>query len=191
MTAEATGRLASLLRFGLYAHSAALDLALDASPGTALLEAADGIETQSSFVVANDGSMRNYDLTYVMGLLRTDPELRSARDRSWCVSALILLGDRLAEEGYFDRAPVLEMVRHLRNGIAHGNRFTILKPAELRDWPAHTRDAACQGGRPFQVTPELVGTPVLFEYMGKGDVLDLLISVSTHLTSLKRSDNGT
>jgi hypothetical protein len=188
VTAEATGRLASLLRFGLYAHAAALDLARDPVATSALLEVTDRMEPPSGFVVANDGSMRNYDLAHVIGLLQSDPELRSEMDRSWCVSSLILLGDRLAVEGYFDRAPILEMVRHLRNGIAHGNRFTIRNAVELQAWPAHTRDAACQGSRHFEVTPELDGTPVLFDYMGVGDVLDLLISASTHLTSLQRAE---
>jgi hypothetical protein len=92
----------------------------------------------------------------------------------------------LAAEGYYDRAPVLEMVRHLRNGIAHGNRFSLRNPTELNAWPAHTRDAACRSSGPFEITPDLDGSAVLFDFMGLGDVLDLLISVSTHLGDLDR-----
>ena len=116
----------------------------------------------------------------------TEPALRDEMDRAWCVSSLVLLGDRLLAEGYYDRAPVLEMVRHLRNGIAHGNRFTIRKPDELRRQPAHTSGASCQSGLTFEVTPELDGTPVLFDFMAVGDVLDLLVSVGTHLLALHR-----
>ena len=105
-------------------------------------------------------------------------------DRAWCVSSLVLLGDRLLAEGYYDRAPVLEMVRHLRNGIAHGNRFTLRNPDELKKWPAHTRGAACHYSEPFEVTPDLDGTEVLFDFMGPGDILDLLISVASHLKRL-------
>jgi hypothetical protein len=36
------------------------------------------------------------------------------------------------------------------------------------------------------VTPDLDGTPVLFDFMAVGDVLDLLVSVGTHLQSLHR-----
>ncbi len=111
-------------------------------------------------------------------------------DRAWCVSSLILLGDRLAAEGYFDRAPVLEMVRHLRNGIAHGNRFTLRNPNELRAWPAHMRDASCQSAEPLEITPGLDGSVVLFDFMAPGDVLDLLISVGTHLLSLHGSETA-
>jgi hypothetical protein len=186
VTAEATGQLAYRLRFGLYAHAAALDLARVSDVMSAARESAQGGEPSSSVVVTKDGSVRPYDLTYVMGLLQSDAELRDELDRAWCVSSLILLGDRLAAEDYFDRAPVLEMVRHLRNGIAHGNRFTIRKPDELRRRPANTRDASCHSGLTFEVTPDLDGTPVLFDFMAVGDVLDLLVSVGTHLLSLHR-----
>jgi hypothetical protein len=91
----------------------------------------------------------------------------------------------LAAEDYFDRAPVLEMVRHLRNGIAHGNEFTLRNPKELALWPAHTREASCQAANPFEITAELDGHAVLFDFMAPGDVLDLLISVGTYLTSLE------
>jgi hypothetical protein len=104
-------------------------------------------------------------------------------DRAWLGSALIVLGDRLAAEGYFDRAPILETVRHLRNGIGHGNRFELRNPSELARWPAHTRDAASSSptGTAFEIRSDLDGTPVLFDFMGPGDVVDLLISVGTHL----------
>ena len=79
------------------------------------------------------------------------------------------------------------MVRHLRNGTAHGNRFTLRNPDELKKWPAHTRGAACSYSEPFEVTPDLDGTEVLFDFMGPGDVLDLLISVSTYLSEYNGS----
>jgi hypothetical protein len=75
------------------------------------------------------------------------------------------------------------MVRHLRNGVAHGNRFTLRNPKELRRWPAHTRDASCQTTETFEITQGLDGKPVLFDFMAAGDVLDLLVSVSTYLLS--------
>jgi hypothetical protein len=77
------------------------------------------------------------------------------------------------------------MVRHLRNGVAHGNRFTLRKPEELARWPAHTRDASCQTTTPFETTLQLDGQPVLFDFVATGDVLDILISVGTHLRELR------
>lgn len=104
-------------------------------------------------------------------------------DRAWLGSALIVLGDRLAAESYFDRAPILEMVRHLRNGVGHGNRFEIRNPSELAVWPAHTLGAACASpnGSTFEITPDLHGSRVLFDFMGPGDVIDLFASVGTRL----------
>ena len=161
-------------------------LARDSGTSRDLLLSAAATEHRG-FVTAEDGSTRPYDLAYLMEFLRSDPELRLEMDRAWCVSSLILLADRLAEDNYFDRAPVLEMMRHLRSGVAHGNRFTIRKPSELKTWPAHTRDAAIQSGQPFEITPDLAGTPILFDYMGVGDVLDVLISVGTHLLDLHQA----
>lgn len=132
---------------------------VDPAVMNAALEAAAGAEPPSGVVVTKDGTARRYDLTYVMKLVQSDHDLRTELDQAWCVSSLIMLGDRLAAESYFDRAPVLEMVRHLRNGVAHGNRFTIREPAQLHRWPAHTRDAACRSGLTFEVTRELDGLP--------------------------------
>jgi hypothetical protein len=61
--------------------------------------------------------------------------------RVWLAGSLLAVGDALARNGYFDHAPELELVRHLRNGIAHGNRFRIDHPDELKKYPAHNRDA--------------------------------------------------
>ncbi|GAB4064968.1 hypothetical protein GCM10028777_13060 [Angustibacter speluncae] len=180
MSADSTGRYASLLRFGLYAHAAAVELGRDPRV-LSLARLKDEAGRPLGTVTCQDGSSRPFDLQYALELVTTEPTLRGEMDRAWCVSSLVLLGDRLAAEGYYDRAPVLEMVRHLRNGIAHGNRFTLRNPSELERWPAHTRDAACQSSDTFEVTPALDGTQVLFGFMRPGDVLDLLISVSTHL----------
>lgn len=43
--------------------------------------------------------------------------------RASITGALVTVGDALASHRYFDRGPDLELLRHLRNGLAHGNRF--------------------------------------------------------------------
>lgn len=182
--AKEVGELAYLLRFGLYAHAAAVEIARDPRAlGVAPTPAANG-EPPYGVVLCKDGTPRGFDLRYVVDLMRSDQGLRDEMDRAWCVSSLILLGDQLAAANYFDRAPVLEIVRHLRNGIAHGNRFTLRNPSELSAWPASMRDAAHQSGNAFDITPDLDGSRVLFDFVGPGDVLDVLISVGTHLLSL-------
>lgn len=73
------------------------------------------------------------------------------------------------------------MVRHLRNAAVHGNRFEIRDADLLRKWPAHNRGAGWRGPTTFEITPELHGKPLLFEYMATGDLVDVFGSVQTHL----------
>lgn len=178
------GELASQLRYGLYAHAAILQIARD--PRATKLAPAESFpgESPSSAVTCKDGSTRPFYWHYALEQAETDSTLRELLDRAWCISSLILLGDRLAEDDYFDRAPILEMVRHLRNGIAHGNRFTILNASELAKWPAHNRNASCSSTEPLEINAELNGKQILFDFMAPGDVLDLLISVWAHLRGL-------
>lgn len=182
---EEVGELAYRLRYGLYAHTATQQIARELRTA-ALAPMAGPIPDQVSREVAcKDGSTRPFLWGYALEQVDSDPTLQQLMDQAWCISSLIILGDRLAGEEYFDRAPVLEMVRHLRNGVAHGNRFTLRSRAELERWPAHTRDAACRLGEPFEITMGLDGRPVLFDFMAAGDVLDLLISVGTYLLRAK------
>jgi hypothetical protein len=106
--------------------------------------------------------------------------------RIWLTGSLLRIGDALKANRYFDHAPVLELVRHLRNGVAHGNSFDIRYPDELTTYPAHNRDAAFHTDTIFEITPPLNGATVLFEFMDAGDVLDLLSSVASHLDELVR-----
>jgi hypothetical protein len=39
-------------------------------------------------------------------------------DRVWLVGSLLAIGDALMRHCYFDHAPELELLRHLRNGVA-------------------------------------------------------------------------
>jgi len=89
-------------------------------------------------------------------------------------AALVRLGDALSRHDYFDHAPILEFVRHLRNGVSHGNRF-LIRPGEPRR-PAHFRDLA--------ITPALNGSPVLFDFLETGDCIDVLDAVEAHLRAL-------
>jgi hypothetical protein len=105
--------------------------------------------------------------------------------RAWATSSIVLLGEALKAHRYFDHAPILEMVYHLRNGLAHGNKFNINDRGkrQLAKHPAHTRDAAVKGDlkTTYEITPTLEG-PVLFDYMGAGDIVDVLQSVEIYLT---------
>jgi hypothetical protein len=109
--------------------------------------------------------------------------IREEFPRIWLTGSLLAVGDALKENGYFDRSPELELVRHLRNGVAHGNRFDIRYPDELTKYPAHNR--AGYRHSIFEITPALDGQPVLFDFMEAGDVLDLLFSVAQHLDDIR------
>ena len=144
-------------------------------------------EDPSGEIKRNDGSFHTLNLRFYLDLLRTDPELQRELLRAWARGALLTLGDELGRFDYFDHAPVLEMVYHLRNGVAHGNRFNITFAGRKRSatYPAHNRDASSKSpaGVTYEITPSLVG-PVLFDFMGPADVIDLLQSVEIHLSRL-------
>jgi hypothetical protein len=116
--------------------------------------------------------------------------IREQFPRIWLTGALLAVGDALKESGYFDRAPELELVRYLRNGVAHGNRFEIRYPDQLTKYPAHNRDAAFRTNTIFEITPALDDQPVLFDFMEAGDVLDLLHSVALHLDRIGRGESS-
>jgi hypothetical protein len=105
----------------------------------------------------------------------------------WLAGTLITLGDSLAVHRYFDRAPELELVRHLCNAVAHGSRFHFRR-GEPR-FPAHNRLGwVRESDSDFEVTEQLRGTTVLFEFMDAGDVLDVLRSVGVYLIRMGNGD---
>lgn len=51
----------------------------------------------------------------------------------------------------------------------------------LRNYPANNKKARVKGAD-FEISENLQGTPVLFDFMGPADILDLLQSIEVHLT---------
>lgn len=132
-----------------------------------------------------DGTAHTLNLRYYLDLFREDHGLQAELLRSWAMGAMLTLGDELLANGYFDRVPLLELVYHLRNGVAHGNRFNITDRGRerLAAYPAHNRDAVVRSptGITYEITPSLSG-PVLFDFMAPADVIDLLQAVELHLS---------
>ena len=56
---------------------------------------------------------------------------------SYFMTILLFVGDKLRLNDYFDKTPELEFLRHLRNGVSHGNTF------RLRDYGEPRRPAIC------------------------------------------------
>lgn len=125
-----------------------------------------------------------FDFRFYLALARDNPVMADDLERIWMAGALLTLGDALTDQKYFGRkVPELELVRHLRNGIAHGNRFDIRYPGELKDYPAHNKLAWHKGPnkQEFEISPALNDQPVLFDFMSAGDILDLFYSVEVYL----------
>ena len=120
-----------------------------------------------------------------------NPEIVEELPRVWLKGALLTVGDALnaLHPDYLNKAPIFEMIYHLRNGVAHGNVFHFKASGlkRLRKHPAHNRKAGVKSGASseFEIVPGLQGKPVLFDFMGPGDVLDLLLSVEVYLTRVR------
>jgi len=186
------GQLAYDLTRGYGAYSAALIIAerLDAQTLFDLTS-----NRNVGKLPRKNGNPLRYNIQGFFGHLRR-PAVAEELPRVWLASALLAVGDALAKNDYFDHAPELELVRHLRNGIAHGNRFDIRDPDKLKKFPAHNRDVRPKNpaSGTFAITPTLDGQPVLFDFMEAGDVVELLRAVSFHLTRIGEAnlpDRGT
>ena len=97
-------------------------------------------------------------------------------ERSTLAGLLVTVGDACSQNGYFDRTPALELLRHLRNASGHGNAFNLLNgeprlTAEYRGFSISSADH----GR----------ADVLFTFIGAGDVLNLLSNVENHLREIE------
>jgi hypothetical protein len=137
-----------------------------------------------------DGSGHVFHFTHFLDQARSNPAMVYDLERVWLTGTLLAIGDALDEHDYFDRAPELELLRYLRNGVAHGNQFNIRSPDKLAKFPAHNKLASVKGNPKsvFEVTPDLHGKVVLFDFMGPGDVLDVLLSIGTYLIRMGNGD---
>jgi hypothetical protein len=180
------GQLAEEMAQGYAAHSAAITVATRLDAQT--LHRVTWNDPVGS-AQCKDGTEWSFNLRDFFRLASTKPAIAAELPRVWLAGSLLAVGDALKRNQLFDRVPELELVRHLRNGIAHGNRFDIRNPDELKKFPAHNRDVWPKRPKSaiFEITPALDGQGVLFDFLGPGDVLELLGSVGVYL---KRMGNG-
>jgi hypothetical protein len=126
-----------------------------------------------------DGTWHTLSLRHYLDAYISD--LGIQEDALWDAptGALLMLGNKLTEYSYFDRLPLLELVRHVRNGLAHGNSFDI-RGDTIDRIHAHNRNAQVKSekGTVFEVVKSDNDKPVLLDFMLAGDALDLLQSVA-------------
>ena len=202
------GRLASHLLDGYLAFASAASFI--ASPryveqaqraGVAVMLPGGSVTTQS--ILRKDGSLGvTYWWDHYLRRLIEDPVHLDTLERTWMAGALLTLGDALAtpNDFYLDRGPDLELIRHLRNGVAHGNRFDVRqgqpsRPAYFYGPPSRFQppDGTValppgQVDRYFEVVASISGEPVLFDFMGAGDLCDLLQFVGWRLVRIGNGD---
>lgn len=115
------------------------------------------------------------------------PEVMKDFDRVWLIGALLSVGDALGDNRYFNHAPEAEVIRHLRNGIAHGNHFefhrSVIDAATGKlKYPANIfRYAARQQMPRHEIDVHLQGTEVLWTWGGPDAILDCLTVLGVHL----------
>lgn len=181
----AVSRTAGRLALGYYAFLVAQHVAANPQSINTLPPAKESGLDPIGEIARKDGTSHTLNLRFYLDLFREDHGIQGEILRSWALGALLTLGDELSAHRYFDHAPALELVYHLRNGVAHGNRFNVTKDGRKRlaQYPAHNHDSTVKSpaGVVYEITPDLSG-PVLFNFMGPADIIDLLQSVELHLS---------
>jgi hypothetical protein len=180
----AVGHLAQRLAAGYYSFLVAHHVAVNPNSINLLPPAKAKGQDPEGEIERKDGTFHTLNLRFYLDLLREDQALQGNFLRTWATGALLMLGDELARNHYFDHAPILELVYHLRNGVAHGNRFNIDHAGQRRlaKYKASNRGAAVKSplATVYEITPMVVG-PVLFDFIGAADVIDLMQSVEVYL----------
>ena len=108
-------------------------------------------------------------------------------DKVWLTGALLAVGDALGANGYFNHDPEVEMIRHLRNGIAHGNRFkfdpsvTNKFTGKLKHPANISRYAERQKMPMHEIETDLDTSEVLWAWGGPDAAVDCLTVLGIHL----------
>ena len=111
-------------------------------------------------------------------------------DKVWLQGALLTVGDALGAHGYFDHQPEAEIIRHLRNAIAHGNHFNFHKSVIDRTtgklkYPANIfRYAKRQSMPRYEVDVGLQNAEVLWAWGGPDAIMDCLTVLGVHLWNI-------
>lgn len=176
--------LAVNLAHGYFTYLAVMTMAKDERTDSLIQVIEEGEPTEGYIHNSKTGDSHSFLFEHYYLETRNNEFVKDNLEKVWFTGALLTLGDALAKYDYFDRNPVLEFIRHLRNGIAHGNKFKIDKPDNLKKFPAHNRNAINKSTANYEITPELQNQPVLFDFIEPCDLVILLNSVGFHLQTI-------
>lgn len=186
------GQMSERLAGTYMTYAAALTVASDPRAIALAPTINPGFVVPIGTVARKDGTEHAYNFAHFLSQASEQPGLVEEFTAVWLGGALLTLGDALSGHDYFDHAPELELVYHLRNGIGHGNQFnlTFSGGKRLQVHPAHNRLAWIRSDKKtdFEIDASLNGTPVLYDFMAAGDVLDLLSSVGLYLIRMGNGD---
>ncbi len=166
---------------GNYALSA-IGLALTVNENAEDLMRQAGVSVGDSIRVSRSKGYGKYELAiapYVKGV-ETAHEQQKAMVQSWLELSILHVGHQLHSNKYFDKAPVLVFFRHIRNGVAHGNRMNV-RPPKDKNGQEKWEEVKW---RTFEITPHMDAAAIGGRLRG-GDALTLLDDVKDHLRSLE------
>ncbi|WDF73472.1 hypothetical protein [Novosphingobium sp. KACC 22771] len=172
-----------------FAHVAAMYVARDPRAELFAPPIEDGQNVPILRIPRRDGNNMEMWFNYYLAENRKVEAVEDF-DRVWLTGALLQVGDALGAHGYFNHEPEAEIIRHLRNGIAHGNRFNF-QPAVLDKQTGHlkypaniSRYAARQVMPAYEIDTHLQGQEVLWTWGGPCAVVDCLTVLGIHLWNM-------
>lgn len=170
---------------GNYALSA-IGLALTVNENAEELMRQAGVSVEDAIRVSRSKGHGDYQLPiapYVKGA-ETAHDQQKAMVQSWLELSVLHVGHQMAVNSYFDKAPVLQFFRHIRNGVAHGNRMNVRPVKNKRGKEQKWTDVTW---RTFVIRLYMDAAAIGGVLRG-GDALMLLDDVADHLRSLKWVD---
>lgn len=178
-----TGHYIQSLTRGYYSHIAAISISKDPRAYDIMPPILSGHSVPIGIIKRKDNTFHAFHFTHFLDLIKTDPIISEQMEHIWFTGTILTICDRLEKNNYFDRAPELELLRYIRHGIAHGNRFRIDHLWKLDKFPAHNKFCWVKSdtNATFEISENCQNQKVLFEFMQAGDLLDLLMSISIYL----------
>lgn len=140
-----------------------------------LLMAIDVQEGSELRVLRSDGSYyAGIDLWQVIKQTKRNPAFGLDFLSLQLMTIISAVGTVFAEHDYFDQTPELEFLRHLHQGVLHGNSFYLAdgEPKRLAKFGD------------FEITADLHGQTIFFEFLMPGDIFDLFDNLKNHLQEM-------